>query len=75
MKNRCIAIVLALFLGGLGIHRFYIGQVGWGFVLLLFSFTYIPVLLGIIDAIRYAYIGEAEFQRRYSKTPQPHTQQ
>ena len=66
MKNRGIAVVLALFLGGLGIHRFYIGQIGWGFVFLLLSWTFIPMILGFIDALRYWLMGEAEFQHRYS---------
>ena len=66
MKNRGIAIVLALFLGGFGIHRFYIGQVAWGFMFLLFCWTFVPAFFALIDVIRYAVIGEAEFQRRYS---------
>ena len=67
MKNRGIAIVLALFLGGLGIHRFYIGQIGWGFVFLIFSWTIIPMIFGFIDALRYALMGEVIFHRRYSQ--------
>lgn len=69
MKNRGIAVVLALFLGGLGIHRFYIGQIGWGFVFLIFSWTIIPVIFGFIDALRYWLMGEVEFHHRYSSMP------
>lgn len=33
-KNKIIAIVLCLFLGGLGVHRMYIGRVMSGLVML-----------------------------------------
>lgn len=36
MKSRLLAAVLAIFLGGLGIHKFYMGKVGWGIAYLLF---------------------------------------
>jgi len=30
MKNKCVALLLCLFLGGLGAHRFYEGKIGTG---------------------------------------------
>lgn len=48
-KNPTTAIVLALFLGGLGAHRFYLGQIGWGVVYVLFVWTFIPVLVALIE--------------------------
>lgn len=35
-KSRLVALLLCLFLGGLGGHRFYAGKIGWG-VLYLFT--------------------------------------
>lgn len=35
-KSRLVALLLCLFLGGLGIHRFYVGKVGTG-ILWLFT--------------------------------------
>ena len=49
-KNPTTAIVLALFLGGLGAHKFYLNQVGLGIVYLLFSWSGIPMILGFIEA-------------------------
>jgi TM2 domain-containing membrane protein YozV len=66
MKNRGIAIVLALFLGGLGVHRFYLGQITSGFFMLVFFWTFIPAIIGLIDSIGYAVIGEERFHRRYN---------
>ncbi len=48
-KDEFIGFLLALFLGSLGIHRFYLGETGWGILYLLFSWTGIPTLLGFIE--------------------------
>jgi TM2 domain-containing membrane protein YozV len=49
-KNPTTAVIFALFLGGLGIHKFYLGQTGLGVLYLLFSWTYIPEIIGVIEA-------------------------
>jgi TM2 domain-containing membrane protein YozV len=60
-KSKGLAIVLAIFLGGLGIHKFYLGRIGAGFLYLLFSWTFIPAVLGVIDAILLATKGNRQF--------------
>ncbi|HEX7387862.1 MAG TPA: NINE protein [Castellaniella sp.] len=61
--QRRIAILLALFLGWLGIHRFYLGQLGWGIVVLIIAWAFVPLaaLIGLIDAIRYLFMDEETF--------------
>ena len=49
-KNATTAVLLALFLGGVGAHKFYLGQIGWGVVYLLFSWTLIPGIVALIEA-------------------------
>jgi TM2 domain-containing membrane protein YozV len=34
-KNKIVALILCIFLGGLGIHRFYVGKIGTGILWLL----------------------------------------
>lgn len=64
-NRRKIAIVLAVFLGWLGAHRFYLGQIGMGLLYLaLFYFlpSIIVILLAFIDAIRYCFMDDEAFQ-------------
>ena len=60
-KSKGLAIVLALFLGGLGIHKFFLGKTGTGFLYLIFCWTFVPAILGVIDAIILATRNEREF--------------
>ena len=53
-KNPTTAVVLALFLGGLGIHKFYLGQTGLGIAYLLFCWTSIPSIIAFIEAFTIA---------------------
>lgn len=63
-SQRKIAIVLAIFLGWLGAHRFYLGQIGWGIVYLIIFWLFVPlvVVISLIDAIRYFFMTEEEFR-------------
>lgn len=49
-KNPTTAVVLALFLGGIGAHRFYLGETGAGIIYLLFCWTFIPELIALFEA-------------------------
>lgn len=66
VSQRKIAIILAVFLGWLGAHRFYLGQIGWGIFYLVLFYILPPVAigLGLIDAIRYAFMSPEEFKQR-----------
>jgi len=48
-KDELVGVLLALFLGGLGVHRFYMGQIGAGVLYLVFSWTGIPSIIGFIE--------------------------
>jgi TM2 domain-containing membrane protein YozV len=49
-KDEVIGVLLAIFLGGLGIHHFYLRRDGLGILYLLFSWTGIPMVIAWIEA-------------------------
>ena len=56
-KNRKIAIALA-FAGAFplplsGLHKFYVGQPGWGILYLLLSWTPVPHVASAIEGVWY----------------------
>lgn len=62
IKSKGVAAILAIFLGGFGIHKFYLGKVGMGILYLLFCWTYIPAILGFIEGIVYLASNDHNFQ-------------
>ena len=53
MANKLIAALLALFLGGFGIHKFYLHRPIQGIIYLLLCWTWIPSLIAFIEGIVY----------------------
>ena len=64
-RSRGVAALLSLFLGGLGIHRFYLGRPLSGIFYLVFFWTLIPTLIAIVEALRLGLMSEADFRRMY----------
>lgn len=50
-RDTQIAVVLALFLGSIGVHHFYMRRYGLFLAALLFAWTFIPMLEGWVEAI------------------------
>ncbi|WP_240421094.1 TM2 domain-containing protein [Paenibacillus periandrae] len=65
MKSKTTAGILAILLGSLGVHKFYLGKIGLGIVYLLFCWTGIPGLIGLIEGILYLTKTDEEFQSKY----------
>jgi TM2 domain-containing membrane protein YozV len=64
-RSRLAAILFAFFLGGLGVHKFYLGQIGWGVVYLLFCWTFIPAIVAFIEAIIYLTMSDDAFHAKF----------
>lgn len=67
-KNKVAAGMLGIFLGGLGIHRFYLGQ-WWGIFYLLFCWTGVPWLIGLIEGIVFLCTRDERWELKYSIGP------
>lgn len=71
MKDKNLAGLLAFFLGGIGVHRFYLRQTGLGLLYLLFCWTFIPAIVAIIDAIIFWTMDMGKFNEKYNKEQTP----
>ncbi|MFB9057200.1 tellurite resistance TerB C-terminal domain-containing protein [Mariniflexile ostreae] len=67
MRNKTTASILAFFLGGLGIHQFYLRNYIRGAIFLLFSWTFIPILFGFVDFLILLVMNEDRFNDKYNK--------
>ncbi len=70
-KSKITAGVLALLLGGIGIHKFYTGAWGWGIVYIVLCLTYIPALVALIEGIRYLTLKQPEFAQKAARMNGP----
>jgi TM2 domain-containing membrane protein YozV len=64
-KSKIVAGLLGIFLGGFGIHKFYLDRPGQGIVYLIFCWTMIPAIIGFIEGIVYLCTNDANFAQKY----------
>lgn len=65
VKSKIAAALLAFFLGGIGAHKFYLGQIGMGVVYLLFCWTFIPGIIAFIEFIILITMNDEKFENKY----------
>jgi len=67
IKSKQIATLLAIPpLGGFGIHKFYLGKIGTGFLYLLFFWTFIPPLVAIIEIFIFLSMSKEKFDIEFN---------
>ena len=64
-RNRIAAALFAIILGGLGLHKFYLGRVWQGILYLAFCWTFIPAIVGFIEGIIYLTMSDRDFEAKY----------
>ena len=65
LKSKVAAGLLAIFLGGFGIHKFYLGKAGQGILYLIFCWTGIPAIIVFIEGITYLCSSDEAFAAKY----------
>jgi len=63
--KKVVAGILAILLGGFGVHKFYLGYTKEGVIQLLLSLVCIGGIIGIIEGIIYLTKSDAEFAATY----------
>ena len=67
-KSKLAAALFALLLGGLGVHKFYLGQIVWGVIYIVFCWTFIPAIIGLIEGILLLVMSDQDFNIKYGQT-------
>jgi TM2 domain-containing membrane protein YozV/ribosomal protein L40E len=64
-KSKIAAGLFALLLGGIGVHKFYLGRAGVGILYLLFCWTFIPAIIALVEGIIYLTMSDENFAEKY----------
>ncbi|MFA6860520.1 MAG: TM2 domain-containing protein [Clostridia bacterium] len=66
-KDKVVAGILAILVGGIGVHKFYLEDNKMGIIYLLFCWTCIPSIIGLVEGIMYLVATDEEFNSKYVK--------
>lgn len=66
MRYKTTALILAFLLGGLGIHHLYLGNYVRGVLYLAFCWTFVPVIISMVDFLLLLLMKNDTFNRRYN---------
>ena len=69
LPSRVICAILAIFLGWVGAHKFYLGRTGQGILYLclaLFTCGVIPAIIGFCEGLTYLSMNNEAFRVKYN---------
>lgn len=69
LKNKELTTALAflsLFFGGAGLHKFYLGNYLSGFLYVIFWWTFIPLVLCVVDGVKFLNMDDRQFNLLYN---------
>jgi TM2 domain-containing membrane protein YozV len=66
MKDRVTALLVCFFVGGFGIHKFYLGKNTEGIIYLIFSWTFIPSIFAFFEFFGLCFMSDREFNARFN---------
>jgi TM2 domain-containing membrane protein YozV len=58
-------ILLALFFGIFGMHKFYTSRNKMGYLYVLLSWSLIPIIFSLLDILYYAFIKKEKFEKKF----------
>jgi TM2 domain-containing membrane protein YozV len=64
-EKKIVAGILGILLGGLGIHKFYLGYTKQGIIQIILSFFCVGGLIGLIEGIIYLTKSDEDFVKTY----------
>jgi TM2 domain-containing membrane protein YozV len=67
MKTRGTTLLMCFLGGGIGLHRFYLGQTGLGLVYLLSCWTFIPACIAFCELLYFLFMSDAQFDSQYNQ--------
>jgi TM2 domain-containing membrane protein YozV len=66
IKSQTVAVLLTAFLGGFGIHRFYLGKPISGIFYFLFSWTGLPSVVAVFEVFLMTFMSQEAWARKYN---------
>jgi TM2 domain-containing membrane protein YozV len=67
-KNKMVAGILGILLGGLGIHHFYLGSTMAGVICIVASLCFgLGALIGLVEGIMLLIMSDADFDAKYNQ--------
>lgn len=68
MKQKNVTVILAFFLGGIGMHDFYLERYVLGVLKALFFWTLIPAFVALFDVFYFIFMDIETFNAKYNAT-------